>query len=192
LAYATPDGRECYLFGQKSTSSALFCVPYTYCVEIIREDGEWYYVSYAADEDGYRQVYGYCKRSEFTRVEEPPKNIYLNKIITVSFTASDGEAALTPPPDMQVEAAYYGVYRLGADYYSYVYCQGAFCYVAGANDDYPLNDLGGEENGESDGTATREAGENNTAGLVVLLVIAGVAVTVILALLLSSKKPKDV
>ncbi len=191
-SFATPIGRECYFFAQKDEATALFAVPYTYCVQIIRTDGDWYYVRYAENEGNYRLVTGYCKASEFTLVEDPPVNLFLHKTVTVRFSAGDTQGSLTPPADMEVEAAYYGAYRYGAAYYSYVYCRGEFCYIEGANDEYPLNDLPKKDDnqGEKPPTEEQQGGANGLTGLIIFLVLLFIALLAICALLITAKRPK--
>ena len=45
--YARADSRYVYFCTQRDLSTAIFTIPYTYCVKILNEDGDWYYVSYA-------------------------------------------------------------------------------------------------------------------------------------------------
>ena len=47
--YARADARDIYFCERKDLNYALFTIPYTYCVEILSTDGEWYYVKYAED-----------------------------------------------------------------------------------------------------------------------------------------------
>ena len=184
---ARPVGRECYFFSEKDLSTALFAVPYTYCIQIIRNDGEWLYASYAADEGGYKKLYGYCKSDEFEAVPSAPKSEYLNKTINVTFSANGGQGSFNPPSDLQIEALYYGGYRHGANFYSYVLCRGAFCYVEGANDDYPLNEYEEQTNSSDNGGEKSENGANST-GLIIFIVILAVALVAVGALAFSSKR----
>lgn len=185
---ARPVGRECYFFSGKDISSALFAVPYTYCVDVLRDEGEWLYVSYAEDEGAYKKIYGYCKSSEFEYVTSPPQNRYLDKTVLVTYSAGGGSGTLPSPSDFDVEAAYYGVYRRGADYVSYVLCRGTFCYIDGANDDYPLNVY--EEKGDGvDGGSLQE--ETVSTGLIVFIVIFAVALAAVAALALASRKKNN-
>ncbi|MGN1060210.1 MAG: hypothetical protein ACI4QN_00605 [Candidatus Coproplasma sp.] len=188
---ARPIDRECYFFSEKDLSTALFAVPYTYCIQIIRNDGEWLYASYAADEGGYKKVYGYCQSDKFEIVPSAPKCEYLNKVVTVTYTAGGGQGSFNPPSDLQVEALYYGGYRHGANFYSYVLCRGAFCYIEGANDDYPLNEY--EEQTDEPETGGNAKGENgaSTTGLIIFIVILAVALVAVGALAFSSKKKYD-
>ncbi len=185
---AKPVGKESYFFREKDVSSALFAVPYTYCVKVIRNEGEWLYVSYAEDEGMYKKLYGYCKSAEFEFVTSPPQNAYLNKTVIVKYTAGITGGSFDPPSDIEVEAAYYGVYRHGADFFSYVLCRGAFCYVAGANDDYPLNVY---EEPDVSGGETKSDGEESgttTTGLVIFIIILAVALVAVAILAFTSKK----
>lgn len=186
---AKPVGKESYFFSEKDTSTALFAVPYTYCVKVIRDEGEWLYVSYAEDEGSYKKIYGYCKSEQFEYVTSAPQNAYLNKIVTVTYTAGVATGVFNPPSDFEVEAAYYGVYRHGADYLSYVLCRGSFCYIDGANDDYPLNVYEEADDG-GDGVKTDADGGSNATGLIIFIIILAVALVAVAALAFTSKKTR--
>lgn len=183
---AKPTGTECYFFGDKDLSAALFAVPYTYCVRVIKTDGEWLYASYAEDEDGYKKLYGYCKSDQFEKVTSAPKCEYLNKTVTVTYTANGGGNSFNPPSDMQVDALYYGKYRHGANTYSYVLCRNAFCYVEGANDDYPLNEYEKQTNADENQPIAEE--KTNSAGLIIFAVILAVAIVAVCGVMLGAKR----
>ena len=184
---ARPVDRECYFFSEKDLSSALFAVPYTYTVQIIRDDGEWLYVSYAADEGVYKKVYGYCKSDQFEIVPSIPKYLYLNKLVTVTYTAGSGQGSFNPPSDLQVEAAYYGGYRHGANFYSYVLCRGSFCYIEGDNSDYPLNEY--QEQTPDTGTEDdKKNSDTSSTGLIIFIVILAVALVAVGGLAFTSKR----
>ncbi|MGN0806043.1 MAG: hypothetical protein ACI4MC_03310 [Candidatus Coproplasma sp.] len=188
---ARPVDSECYFFSDKDLSTALFAVPYTYCIRIIRNDGEWLYASYAADEGEYKKVYGYCLSRQFEEVPSPPKSEYLNKTVLVTYTADVGQGSFNPPSDLQVEAAYYGGYRHGANFYSYVLCRGSFCYIEGADDDYPLNVYDEQTNDiQDDGGAKAQTG-SGTTGLIIFIVILAVALVAVGALAFTSKRKFD-
>lgn len=139
--YARADSRDVYFCERKDLNYALFTIPYTYCVEILSADGEWYYVKYADDLSPYRALYGYCLSASLTPVDEPPENVYLNMPVTVTFKTDAPSGSLPVLNELNVTAAFYGTYYAGATAYSYVYYDGNFGYIYGANDDYPLNEL---------------------------------------------------
>lgn len=184
---ARPVDRECYFFSEKDLSTALFAVPYTYTVQIIRDDGEWLYASYAADEGGYKKIYGFCKSDQFEKVPSIPKNLYLNKTVVVTYTADVGQGSFNPPSDLQVEAAYYGGYRHGANFYSYVLCRGSFCYIEGDNSDYPLNEYEEQTTGDQTEGGTKKDNSSPT-GLIIFVVILVVALVAVGGLALTSKR----
>ncbi|MGN0804187.1 MAG: hypothetical protein ACI4MS_02270 [Candidatus Coproplasma sp.] len=186
--YAVPKDRECYFCGEKDLSSALFAVPYSYCVEILRDDGEWLYVSYASDEGDYRKITGYCKSSDFDKVSSPPKNKYLNKVITVSFSADNGQSSLPSPSPILSEAVFYGTFRFGANSFSYVRCQGAFCYVSGGDNDYPLNE---DEEAEDVFKPENSTTSGRNTGLILFVIILAVALAVIACVAFMPKAPKE-
>lgn len=190
--YAQAIVRDAYFYEQKDGAS-VFAVPYTYCIEVLSEEGEWYYASYAADVGAYKAKRGYCLKSNFAICESEPKVTYLYKTVTVTFSANAGSSTLPVLNELNLEAAYYGAYKAGGEWYSYVYCQGAFGYISGANDDYPLNELPSDNKTEAGGETAKESKKSVwSTGLISALVILGLFVAVILMLHFTSKKsPKD-
>ncbi len=180
--YARAAVRDAYFFADKNTSGAIFAVPYTYCIEVLGEDGDWYRARYAADSGVYRSVTGYCKKEDFTAVEGVPQVTYLYKTVTVTYTAKLPAGTLPVLNEIAIEAAYYGTYYSGATVYSYVYCQGSFGYIEGANDDYPLNE---EEKKDEDPAAGEEPKKESggwSAGLITVVIILALFVAVIVML----------
>ena len=100
--YAQAVTETAYFFTQKDVSTSLFAVPYTYCVRVVRDDGQWYYVQYAEDEGIYRAVYGYVLKSDFTLLDSEPPATYLFKSITVTYSAGDGESETETPPSQDI------------------------------------------------------------------------------------------
>lgn len=189
--YARAATRTAYFFTEKNTATSIFAVPYTYCVEVIREDGDWYYVRYANDTGIYKALYGYCRKEDFTLESGTPNVTYLYKTVTVNYSVNANSSPLPVLSQIAVEAAYYGTYYSGATVYSYVYCQGSFGYIEGANDDYPLNTPAVEpaDEGDNKGGNEEKTGGFNV-GAVVAIVILAVLVAVILILYFATKKPK--
>lgn len=183
--YAQAVNAAAYFFSQKDLSSSLFAVPYTYCVKILRDDGQWYYVQYAEDEGIYRALYGYVLKSDFAVLDEPPAATYLFKSITITYTAGD-DSSLPALGEIEMEAAFYGTYYSGATAYSYVLCGDSFGYITGANDDYPLNPLPGDGGDDTPGSDDGGGGSIVTAVIIVALAAGAVVV-----LYLSSKKRKS-
>ena len=184
LKYGRADSREIYFCDKKDLNTALFAIPYTYCVEILSSDGEWYSVKYAEDSPPYRALYGFCLKENLTPVSDPPENIYLNMPVTVTFRTDAPAGSLPVLDELNVTAAFYGTYRSGATDYSYVLYDGNFGYIYGANDDYPLNEITQilppeEHQPESKGTNTT---------LIVALVLAGLAAAALLILYFSGKR----
>ncbi len=136
--YARALQRDVYFCAEKSLASALFCLPYTYYVRVLADDGEWLHVCYAEDSGNYQALYGYCLKSKLSLVDTPPEVSYLSRFIPVTYVAESPEGTLPTPGQLTVDAAFYGTYYSGPTAYSYVLCQGKFGYVGGANDNYPL------------------------------------------------------
>lgn len=140
-SYARADEKYCYFCSDKNLDKALFVIPYTYCVEIIYEDGDWYFVKYAEDEGLYCALYGFCLKKGLTPVAIPPENIYLNMPVTVTFKPDMPSTSLPVLAEKNVTAAFYGTYFQGATAFSYVRYDNSFGYIYGANDNYALNEI---------------------------------------------------
>lgn len=183
--YARANVKAAYFFTDKDISSSLFAVPYTYCIEILRDEGDWYYARYGADEGIYRTIYGYCRKSDFDVVDGTPTVTYLYKSVTVTYSTGDDTGSLPVLNEINVEAAFYGTYYSGATAYSYVYCQGSFGYITGANDDYPLN-LPDDEGGADEPPPEEEEGMN--VGLISAFVICALAAAAIAMLYFTTRR----
>lgn len=177
-AYARAASKEAYFFAEKDLSSSLFAVPYTYCVEILRDDGDWYYAKYAEDAGIYRAVYGYCLKEHFLPLTSPPATTYLYKTVSVTYTADGSLSPLPVLNELTVEAAYYGVYYAGATAYSYVLCNGSFGYITGANDDYELN-----AEPTPAPTETKASSDDNVGSKIIVAVVLTVLAAAALVLL---------
>lgn len=183
-SYARANVRDAYFFTEKDLSTSIFTVPYTYCVEVLRDDGDWYYVSYASNTGIYRELKGYCRKQDFTMLENKPEVTYLYKTVTVTYKSDDGASTLPVLNEISVEAAFYGNFYSGATAYSYVYAQGSFGYIKGSTDDYPLN-LPDEQPETPAGDAPRQ---NVNFGLITALVICALAALALIMLYYTSKK----
>ncbi len=183
--YARADARDIYFCERKDLNYALFTIPYTYCVEILSTDGDWYYVRYAEDSSAYRALYGYCLSSSLTPVEEPPPQIYLNMPIVIKFKPDAPENSLPVLGELNVTAAFYGTYYAGATAYSYVYYDGTFGYVYGAHDDYPLNEIPSDEP-PAEKPDTSGGGANTK--LITGIALAGVAAAALIILYFSGRR----
>ncbi|MDE6613611.1 MAG: hypothetical protein K2K28_03555, partial [Clostridia bacterium] len=120
VTYARADARDVYFCTKKDLNSALFAIPYTYCVQILSSDGDWYAVRYAEDAGIYRALVGYCLKSNLTPLETPPVNTYLNMPVTVTYKTEENTGSLPVLNELNVTAAFYGTYYSGASAYSYV------------------------------------------------------------------------
>ena len=185
VLYARAIVTDGYFFTQKDLSTSLFAVPYTYCVQVIREDGEWYYVKYAEDSGVYRAMYGYVLKKDFTPLYERPDVVYLYKPITITYRADEGSSSLPVLGEITVEAAFYGTYYSGATAYSYVLCQGSFGYIQGANDDYPLNII---EQPDPDDDNNEETSGGVNSALVTAIVLVALAAGALILLFVSTRK----
>lgn len=183
--YARADARDIYFCTDKDLKYRLFTIPYTYCVEILSTDGEWYFVKYAEDAAPYQARYGYCLSENLTPVETPPENIYLNMPVTVTYRTDTPASSLPVLNELNVVAAFYGTYYVDAAAYSYVLYEGTFGYIYGANDNYPLNEIPVEEPPVEEPTNT---GGSSNAKLITVLALAGIAAAVLVVLYFTSRK----
>lgn len=185
VLYARASSREAYFCTSADLSAAIFAVPYTYCVEIIYEEGEWYRAKYAEDSGIYRAVYGYVLKSDFEVLDETPPALYLYKSVSVTFSQDSG-GNLPAIDDITVTAAFYGPYYSGATGYSYVLCNGSFGYIMGANEDYPLIVTDDDDPPPEEQEEDEPSGSGAIVAAVVIGVIAVLAVGLVAA---SSRKP---
>ncbi len=188
VSYARATAEDAYFFLEKDDSSSIFIVPYTYCIEILRDDGDWYYASYASNSGIYKQVRGYCRKQDFSPVEGVPEVVYLYKTVTVTYRSDEGNAALPTLDEITVEAAFYGNFYSGATAYSYVYAQGSFGYIKGATVDFPL--IRDEEQTENE-EEQKPTHEVNFGLVTALGICALAAVALIMLYCTTRKKNKD-
>ena len=181
--YARADAKDIYFCERRDLNYALFTIPYTYCVEILSTDGEWYYVKYAEDAYLYKALYGYCLSANLTPVDEPPANIYLNMPVTVTFRTDTPVGSLPVLGEMNVTAAFYGTYYSGATAYSYVLYDGQFGYIYGANDNYPLNEIPVDPPAEEP-----KVSDSSNTKLITVLALTGLAAVTLIILYLTGRK----
>lgn len=182
--YARADAKDIYFCERKDLNYALFTIPYTYCVEILSVDGDWYYVKYADDAALYKALYGYCLSEHLTPIEQPPENIYLNLPVTVTYRTDTPSGSLPVLSELNVTAAFYGTYYAGATAYSYVLYDGKFGYIYGANDNYPLNEIP-----KPDPPAEQTSGgSGSNTKLITVLALTGVAAAALIILYLTGRK----
>lgn len=179
--YARADMRNCYFCKDMNPDTALFALPYTYCVEILNDQGEWYLVRYAENDGFYRSVTGYCLKEGLTLVDVPPENTYLSYPVT-AVLHSDVDESL-PGLEMTITAAYYGVYYKGASAYSYVLYDDTFYYISGANEDYPLNEIPSEPT-----FSPAETPDDDSARVATALIVTAIAAAAIVILIITGKK----
>ena len=184
VRYARADDENVYFCKSNDLSSALFRIPYSYCVEIISTEGEWYYVKYAENVEPYEALYGYCLKGHLTPVEVPPENIYLNLPVKVTYRPDTAVGSLPTLGAQDVIAAFYGSYKSGATNYSYVGYKGQFGYIdvdIGIND-YPHNEIPNEPEEISKG------GSRSNAKVITMVVLAGLAAATLIVLYFASRK----
>lgn len=180
--YGRADARDIYIYERADENYALFTIPYTYCVEILSKDGNWYHVRYAENTEMYESIYGYCLADKLTVIDTPPENIYLNMTVPLTFKTDAPIGSLPTAGELTVSAAFYGNYYSGGTAYSYVRYDKKYFYVSGIDDNYPLNEIGTEPEPEP------ETHSDNKA--IIAIAIAVFAVGAILVLYFASRKSK--
>ena len=175
-----------YFYKEKNNSSLLFAVPYGYCIEILRDDGDWYFARYANDSGIYREKLGYCRKEQFSPVEGVPTVTYLYKTVSVKFTPDNVSDVLPALGEISLEAAYYGALTVGTTNYAYVYCQGNFGYIEGKFEE-DVADVFKPTDGNNE-TPKTEGGWS--AGLISVIIILALFVAVILVLHFVTAKGK--
>lgn len=179
-AYADVDS-EVYFCESKKSDTAQFIIPETYCVKIIRNEDDWYYVRYAEDDGIYRAKYGYCKKDGLVLCKEPLENPYLKLTVTVAY--STPQVGNLPTFEKDLDAAFYGPFKDGQTDCSYVFCEESFFYVPETYN-YPLNDL------PSKSAFSPTSGNKTAVTLITASAVTAVAAAAILILYFSNKKPK--
>lgn len=176
-------GNTAYFCDKSDKDKTLFEIPQTYCVEILGEEGDWYYVKYAEDNGIYRALYGYCLKSEVSTTDVPPENKYLNLTLKVIYRTDSVSELLNGLDEIEISAAYYGAYNVGGVNYSYVLANGKLGYVKQGVDSYPKNDI--------PQTAPAFANPEGTdARLITAVVITLISAAAIVILYFAGKKPK--
>lgn len=185
--YARATDRSAYFYKEKD-SSALFAVPYTYCIEILRDEGDWYFARYADDAGVYEAVEGYCKKEHFEPEYETPKTTYLYRQVTIKLSAGDPPPFLPAVEELALDAAYYGAVDWAGEAYAYVLCHGTFIYVKDNFGDYELNTP--TRTPDDDGGGLEGGGSGINFATVAFIVIASLSVVVILIIYFTTKKPR--
>lgn len=139
--YAVALTRDVYLCEEMDENSDIFAIPYSYCVEILKEYENWYHVRYARDDGLYQPVQGYCKKDDLMKVDSPPENTYLYYPLEVTLHSPTRQDSALPELTITVTAAFYGNYYRGAATYTCVRYNGQFGYVEGEIDGYETNPI---------------------------------------------------
>ena len=182
--YARADAADIYFCREMDLSTALFAVPYTYCVQIISSEGEWYFVRYADDAGEYRAVEGYCLKENLTPVDEPPENIYLHMTVPLNLSPYAPSGGSFPVSNtLTVSAAFYGSYYMGGAEYSCLAYGDGFYYQLGV-DDYPLNEI------PAPPESPTPKSKSSNAKLIIALALCALAAAALIILYLTGRKKR--
>ncbi len=185
--YARAIDKVAYLYEEKN-ENPLFAVPYTYYVQILRDEGEWYFVRYADDAGVYRAVDGYCEKKHFELEYGTPENIYLNRPVTLSLPAGETPPFVPAATQLSLDAAYYGAVDWANTPYAYVLCHGSFFYVKDEFGEYAYNPP--THTPDDNGGNTESGGTGLNFASIAFIVIASLSVVVILIIYFTTKKPR--
>lgn len=185
--YAMALSTTVYLCEEREEKTTLFAIPYTYCVQILKEYDDWYGVRYAEDDGLYEPVWGYCKKNDLMIVGSMPENSYLYYPIEVTLTSSPLPGPSLPAIKHTVTAAFLGNYFDGAAAYSCIMYNGGFGYIEGEISDYTPNPIPSAPT-FSNGTVKRA--KDNNAKLITATLIAALAVGAVVILLFTGRRKK--
>ena len=156
-SYACALAHDIYLYAEKNEQSGLFCIPYTYYVKVLSEEGDYCYVQYSEDAAPYTAIYGYCRTEQLHFVDFVPERPFLFYPIEVTYTLSAGgtfPAGDNVFSEVTLTYAYYGEYTVGSSLYWYVALDGERGYLPKTHDiSYDLNT-------DFEGTMPEEEGGN--------------------------------
>lgn len=185
-SYARAVNKAAYIYESKD-KNPLFAVPYTYCVQVLRSEGDWYFVRYAEDAGIYKAVEGYCKKENLSIESQTPAITYLHKPVTLNLPAGERLPFLPADTEITLDAAYYGAVEWAGEEYSYVLCHGTFIYVNEDFGDYELNEPTRTPDDEAENSG---GGSGLNFASVAFIVIASISVIVILIIYFTAKKPR--
>lgn len=186
--YAYADlGSSAYFCEKPDEKTALFQIPQTYCVEILSEEKDWFRVKYAEDNGIYRAVEGFCLKADLIPCDTPLENTYLHAPITIVYHTDEASGMLPSLGDIEVTAAFYGVYEVGKTSCSYVLCNDKFGYIPRVIEDYPLNPLPDKPT-----VAPAQKGGGNAALIAAIVVSAAAAAAIIIIYITGKRSVKTV
>lgn len=184
--YARAKNEEAYLY-KKKDENPLFAIPYTYCVQILRDEGDWYFVRYADDAGVYEAIDGYCERDNFDLEYGTPEVTYLYRPVTLNLPAGEDLPFVPAATQLSLDAAYYGNVNWGNKLYAYVLCHGSFFYV---KDDFGEYEKNLPAHTPDDNGGTESGGSGLNFATIAFIVITSLSVVVILVIYFTTKKPR--
>jgi hypothetical protein len=188
--YACALSDRVYFYSSPSDERGLFCLPYTYYVKILANQGEYCYVQYLTDTPPYQAVYGYCKTADLTFVDYIPSRPYLYYTITATYLLSDFADPLIADSvlsSVSLTYVYYGDMFVGSATYCYVSSDGKTGYLPKTMSvTYELNDDYHAPNSVS--TDSADETSNVPSYVIVILFVVLPLLAVVLFLFLPKKK----
>jgi hypothetical protein len=196
--YACALSERVYFYSSPSDERGLFCLPYTYYVKILANQGDYCYVRYLTDTPPYQAVYGYCKTNDLTFVDYIPARPYLYYTITATYLLSDLADPLIADgvlSSVTLTYVYYGDLYVGSATYCYVSSEGKTGYLPKTmpviyelNDDFTAITSSAES---SDSVASSDAATFSASGVILLLVILPFLVVILFLFLPKRRPPSD-
>jgi len=182
LTYARADAKDIYLCSEMDENTALFAIPYTYCVQVLATYGDWYRVRYAENDGLYTAIEGFCLSAQLTVTDKLPEKLYLNMPVKVTLKADSMNGSIPVLSD-EITAAFYGVRYFDGYPYSYLYYKDQFNYVFGEKE-YDINEI------PTDEPAAEASGGKSNAKIITAIALTGLAAVALVILYLTGRKTK--
>ena len=187
-AYAVAAQPDVWFYASEDESSALFLLPYTYYVKVIRRGEEFSYVEYLTDEPPYKKISGYCRTDKLVFVDYVPARPYLRREVTLSYSLPQSGTLSGSFSTVEKSFLYYGHRYEGTQLYYYVLSGDTFGYVPADRElEYDLNTDYLDYLASVD--AAGKAGGALSPAAIAVICIACVAAVAIAVFVVRGKKP---
>ncbi|MGN1076956.1 MAG: hypothetical protein ACI4ST_00415 [Candidatus Gallimonas sp.] len=184
MRYAVAASDEVWFYAETDETSGLFLVPYSYCVRIVGESGNFVQAEYGG-KDGLPVQKGYCLRDGLLFLDYEPERpffVHLVKLVYKLETPAQEELSYSR------EAYFYGYYPSGSARYLRVLLDGELVLVGEAEPlSIPTTDYIPSQKTNS---PAAETGSSRLSALQIVIVCIACAATVVVAVLvMRGKKP---
>ena len=167
-----------YIYSTPNENDGLFTVPQSYFVKIIGELDDFYYVSYLNDTAPFKEIKGYCKKSQVELVDYTPNTPFLEYKIKVTYSVGES-IPNNPLSSYTLDAVYYGEFNFGTSVYYYVNINGEFGYVpqnSASEVNYPINTERTPTQTQIPENVTNKTSQNNAVRIVLICALSVFAI----------------